>query len=148
MFIERNSTKSGDISNIPCHLAFSYLFWVVWSGLVILYDISAPKMSDRSLCYRQHNHILEVWILMSHRERARGETVLGVWLSRLPYIRMTIMLSWETPLPLPIFIFEEIHLKIGLDSRLDSMRIVAVDDLIIWAKLLEHVFIYLIPRKE
>lgn len=26
MFIERNSTKSGDISNIPCHLAFSYLF--------------------------------------------------------------------------------------------------------------------------
>lgn len=71
MFIERNSTKSGDISNIPCHLAFSYLFWVVWSGLVILYDISAPKMSDRSLCYRQHNHILEVWILMSHRERKR-----------------------------------------------------------------------------
>lgn len=61
---------------------------------------------------------------------------------------MTIMLSGETPLPLLIFIFEEIQLKIGLDSRLESMRIVAVDDLIIWAKLLEHVFIYLVPRKE
>lgn len=61
---------------------------------------------------------------------------------------MTIMLSGETPLPLPIFIFEEIHLKIGLDSRLESMRIVAVDDLIIWAKLLKHVFIYLVLEKS
>lgn len=63
---------------------------------------------------------------MSHRERKReskrGETVLGV----LPHIRMTIMLSGETPLPLPIFNFEDIHLKIGLDSRLKSMSVLSL----------------------
>lgn len=58
------------------------------------------------------------------------------------------MLFWEIFFFLSIFIFEEIYLKIGLDSRLDFMRIVVVDDLIIWVKFLEYVFIYLIFRKE
>lgn len=57
---------------------------------------------------------------------------------------MIIMLFWEIFFFLLIFIFEEIYLKIGLDSRLDFMRIVVVDDLIIWVKFLEYVFIYLI----
>lgn len=61
---------------------------------------------------------------------------------------MIIMLFWEIFFFLSIFIFEEIYLKIGLDSRLDFMRIVVVDDLIIWVKFLEYVFIYLIFRKE
>lgn len=61
---------------------------------------------------------------------------------------MIIMLFWEIFFFLSIFIFVEIYLKIGLDSRLDFMRIVVVDDLIIWVKFLEYVFIYLIFRKE
>lgn len=57
---------------------------------------------------------------------------------------MIIMLFGEIFFFLLIFIFEEIYLKIGLDSRLEFMRIVVVDDLIIWVKFLEYVFIYLV----